>query len=84
MVTISSTLQHNLQEFLRQYRTAPHATTGSSPAQLFLGRAIRTKLDLTKPSESKTKKEQSQQSNANTTFREFDQQILVYFLSGNS
>ncbi|XP_037822594.1 uncharacterized protein K02A2.6-like [Lucilia sericata] len=44
MCTSKQTLQQNLNEFLRQYKNAPHSTTGVSPAQLFLGRQIRTRL----------------------------------------
>ena len=31
------------------YRNTPHKSTGRSPAELLLGRRIRTKLDLLKP-----------------------------------
>lgn len=37
---------NDINKLLRQYRKAPHSTTGQSPAQLFLGRSIRTRLDL--------------------------------------
>ena len=43
------TLQHRLQNFLLTYRSTPHATTHETPAYLFLGRDIRTRLDLLKP-----------------------------------
>ena len=33
-----------LQTFLRNYRTTPHATTGIAPATMFLKRAVRNKL----------------------------------------
>ncbi|KMQ84561.1 hypothetical protein RF55_17549, partial [Lasius niger] len=46
MATTKDTLQRNLNEFLRQYRKAPHTTTGQPPSQLFLGRSLRTRLDL--------------------------------------
>ena len=41
--------QHKLDKFLPTYRSAPHATTALSPAQLLLGRNVRTRLDLIKP-----------------------------------
>ena len=41
-------LQHRLSNFLLNYRSTPHATTGVSPS-LFLHRHIRTRLDLIRP-----------------------------------
>jgi len=38
------TFKAALQDFLMQYRATPHTTTNESPAQLFLGRSIRTRL----------------------------------------
>ena len=35
-----------LNEFLGQYHCTPHTTTCKSPAELFLGRKLRTSLDL--------------------------------------
>ena len=40
-----------LASFLLRYHCAPHATTGVSPSSLFLGRNIRTHLDLLKPND---------------------------------
>ena len=39
-------LDLTLQRFLISYRNTPHKSTGRSPAELLLGRRIRTKLDL--------------------------------------
>ncbi|KFD54652.1 hypothetical protein M513_04352 [Trichuris suis] len=38
-----------LQRFLFSYRNSIHATTGRTPAELLLGRRLRSKLDLLKP-----------------------------------
>ena len=38
-----------LQSFLMSYRSTPHATTGKSPASLFLERPICTRFDLMHP-----------------------------------
>ena len=42
-------LNHSLENFLFTYRTIPHATTHQSPSSLFLGRNLRSRLDLLKP-----------------------------------
>ncbi|KAM7315470.1 uncharacterized protein ISCGN_005253 [Ixodes scapularis] len=46
----SEPLQQTLGKFLQTYRNIPHATTGEAPAVLFLGRRLRTRLDVLKPS----------------------------------
>ena len=49
-----------IPDYLLMYRTTPHATTNVSPAELLMGRRLRTKLDLLLPSVT-TKVEKSQQ-----------------------
>jgi len=41
--------QKSLHEFLICYRNSTQATKGRSPAELFIGRKLRTRLDLLKP-----------------------------------
>ncbi len=43
------TIEERLDSFLLMYRTTPHATTGVSPAELFLKRRPKTRFDLLKP-----------------------------------
>jgi hypothetical protein len=43
------TVQTKLSKFLFKYRTAQNSTTGVSPAKLFMGRQLRTRLDLMVP-----------------------------------
>ena len=43
-------LEDRLSIFLFQYRITPHSTTGSTPAQLLMGRQLRSRLDLLRPS----------------------------------
>ena len=45
----NKSISSKLANFLLAYRTAPHTTTGQSPSMLFMGRNLRTKLDVLKP-----------------------------------
>jgi hypothetical protein len=42
-------LNLRLQRFLFSYRNTPHKSTGRSPAEMFMGRRLRSRLDLLKP-----------------------------------
>lgn len=42
-------LEDKISLFLMQYRTTPNCTTGQSPADLFLNRHVRTRLDFIHP-----------------------------------
>ncbi|PFX30124.1 Uncharacterized protein K02A2.6 [Stylophora pistillata] len=44
-----TSLNIQLARFLLTYRNTPYSTTGEPPSQLFLGRRLRTRLDLLKP-----------------------------------
>ncbi|XP_022806125.1 uncharacterized protein K02A2.6-like [Stylophora pistillata] len=46
MCQSSKPMREKLAKFLIAYRNTPHSTTGESPAQLLLGRPLRTRLDL--------------------------------------
>ena len=46
----SFSLPQRLENFLLTYRTTPHATTSESSCALFLGRILRTRWDLLRPS----------------------------------
>ena len=83
MKTTKGSLQQNVNEFLRQYRKAPHATTGQTPSQLFLGRTIRTRLDLVRPEPVQTRITERQTGEVVPTFRTFQPRQSVYFLAGN-
>ena len=43
------TIQDKLSKFLFTYRITPHSTTGNSPAELLMGRRLRSKLDFLYP-----------------------------------
>ena len=71
------TLQHKLDRFLLAYRSAPHATTGFSPAQLLLGRNVKTRLDLIKPDVKREVDKKLLQSNS-STLKSFDPNQSVW------
>ena len=45
----SNSIKQSLARFLFSYRTMPNSTTGQTPAELFLNRRLRTRLDLIRP-----------------------------------
>ena len=63
MYQSSTPVKEKLAKFLVAYRNTPHSTTGVSPAQLLLGRSLRTCQDLVKPNlNHKMVNQQHQQS----------------------
>lgn len=46
----AGTLKRKLANWLLVYRNTPHTTTNETPAQLFLGRPLRMRIDLIRPS----------------------------------
>ena len=45
----SGSLSTRLARFLLRYRITSHSSTGTSPAELIMGRRLRTQLDLLRP-----------------------------------
>ena len=45
--------KHKLASFLLKYRSTPHDSTGVAPSELFLGRSLKTVLDLLRPDVSR-------------------------------
>ena len=45
----SDSIQTKLSRFLMSYRTTPNTTTGVTPSELFLGRRMKTRLDILRP-----------------------------------
>ena len=63
MYQSSNPVKEKLAKFVIAYRNTPHSSTGVSPAQLSLGRPLRTRLDLVKPNfNGKMVNQQHQQS----------------------
>ncbi|XP_035896692.1 uncharacterized protein K02A2.6-like [Anopheles stephensi] len=83
MGTTSSNLQTNINQFLQQYRKVPHSETGESPAKMFLGRNIRTRLDLVRPRDAHARLIEKQQTRFEPTYRSFLPGQQIYCLSGN-
>ncbi|XP_035897214.1 uncharacterized protein K02A2.6-like [Anopheles stephensi] len=83
METTSSNLQTNINQFLQQYRKVPHSETGESPAKMFLGRNIRTRLDLARPRDAHARLIEKQQTRFEPTYRSFLPGQQIYCLSGN-
>ena len=80
----------NVSRFLLQYCTTPHSTTGISPAEMLIGRHLRSRLDLVVPDiRSKVlKKQQTQIINhdkkaRNRTLQVGDTVSVHNFPSGN-
>ncbi|KAM7312980.1 uncharacterized protein ISCGN_002903 [Ixodes scapularis] len=64
-------LEEALQHFLLTYRNTPHSTTGETPANLLMGRRLRSRLDVIKPTvEGKVIHKQFIQSKQRRTSRE--------------
>ncbi|CAB4028524.1 uncharacterized protein K02A2.6-like, partial [Paramuricea clavata] len=49
MKEVLGSTQTKLSKFLMKYRNTPHRTSGETPSTLFMGRNLRTRLDLIKP-----------------------------------
>ena len=65
----NSNLGLKLYQFLIQYRTTPQTATGLTPAELFLRRQLRTRLDLLKPSKDADMRYKSQVEHANSNVK---------------
>ena len=64
-------LQKKLANFLIAYRNAPQSTTGESPAQLFMGRSLGTRLERVRPDVARTLR-RSQEKVRNELIRKFE------------
>ena len=68
-------IQQRIENFLLTYRSTKHPTTGRTPASLFLGRELRTRLSLLRPNVGeKVMDSQAKQKvthDAHVQFREF-------------
>lgn len=73
-------LQQKVANFLLAYRNTMHATTGQTPAMLFMGRPLRSRLDLLKPDIRKhVQEKQCSPSQLQRKMRTFDigQKVLA-------
>lgn len=72
-------LQHKLDNFLFVYRNSVHSTTNQTPAMLFLGRMLRSHIDLLKPNLRKEVQNKQFSQLAGKTARDFEigQEVLA-------
>lgn len=71
MSTTKNSLKADINEFLHQYRKAPHSETGECPSKLFLDRSIRTRLDLVRPQDISCRIDEKQRAAFDSSFRVF-------------
>ena len=57
-------LLHRSAAFLLAYRNTPHTTTNRTPAEMFVGRQLRTRLDLMRPAVDEGVRSQQAQQKA--------------------
>ena len=77
-----------LPTFLLRYRVTPHSTTGESPSKLLMGRQLRTRLDLLRPSVNSTvqQKQRALVESSKGTMRSLniDDSVRTHSYYGNS
>ncbi|CAL1572401.1 unnamed protein product [Knipowitschia caucasica] len=90
LASLPCSIEDKLSLFLLQYRTTPNCTTGQSPADLFLHRHVRTRLDFLKPNTKETvrkkqyqQKDQHDYSAENRTF-EMDEYVYLRNTAGGA
>lgn len=75
-------IDDKISHFLLRYRTTPNSTTGESPADLFLKRHVRTRLDFLKPCITETVRRkqyrQKEEHDNRAAERQFDVDEQVY------
>ena len=88
-LTMTGTMASRLSKILFNYRISPQTTTGTSPAELLLGRRPQTRLDLLKPNTAERVEEKQQRQKAqhdrkakSRTFRVGDAVFVKNFGAG--
>ena len=91
MKKMKGSLQDRISRFLFAYRNTPQSTTDASPAELLLGRKMRTVLDLVKPdlhkrveSEQDRQKDNHDKHSKHRSFTAGDRVFAKNFTPGSS
>ena len=77
MESESGTLNQKLASFLLSYRTTPHSLTKVTPSELFLGRKVRTRLDVCRPSLGESVMKRSMPEEKKTRLHEVGDIVMV-------
>ena len=84
VVKLSGSIEKRLSQFLFQYRITPQSTTGVSPAQLLMGRRLRSHLDLLHPDTADRVMKKQEKSVTKRPLRQFElgEKVLVRNYNG--
>ncbi|OWF38171.1 Uncharacterized protein K02A2.6 [Mizuhopecten yessoensis] len=77
------TLNQKLASFLLSYRTTPHSLTKTIPSELFLGRKLRTRLDVMRPDLSGNIQQKTTPTVSKTRYFEVGDIVITRDYRGN-
>ncbi|XP_033729753.1 uncharacterized protein K02A2.6-like [Pecten maximus] len=83
LVQSDSSLNQKLASFLLSYRTTPHSLTKTPPSELFLGRKLRTRLDIMRPDLSGKIQQKTTPTESKTRLFEIGDIVITRDYRGN-
>ncbi|XP_033739278.1 uncharacterized protein K02A2.6-like [Pecten maximus] len=83
LVQSDSSLNQKLASFLLSYRTTPHSLTKTPPSELFLGRKLRTRLDIMRPDLSGKTQQKTTPTESKTRLFEIGDIVITRDYHGN-